>query len=144
MQHSDNNSLRGACTTLAGGILWLLWQAIRWPVLALLIVLEPVVRFVLCGFALLGTLTALMLRFTVDRPQFPFWGMLGVSLSCVALQMLYYAAIRLFSQAQEPPADNRYAWAQEDLWRQMLGPCGGRMVSDDSKPGRPRRRMRKA
>jgi hypothetical protein len=39
---------------------WLLWQAIRWPVLALLIVLEPVIRVVLCGFALLGTLTAFL------------------------------------------------------------------------------------
>jgi hypothetical protein len=98
MQHSDNNRLRGACTTLAGGILWLLWQAIRWPVLALLIVLEPVVRFVLCGFALLGTLTALMLRFTVDRTQFPFWGTLAVSVSCVGILILYYAVIRLFSR----------------------------------------------
>jgi hypothetical protein len=97
VHHSDNHPLRGACTTFACGILWLLWQAIRWPVLTFLIVLEPLVRFVLCGFALLGTLTALMFRFTVDRPQFPFWGTLGLSLSCVGLLMLYYAVIRLFS-----------------------------------------------
>lgn len=98
MQHLDSNRLRRACTIFLVGVLWVLWQAIRWPVAALLIVLEPVVRFVLCGFALLGTLTALLLRFTVDRAQFPFWSTLAVSVSCVGLLILYYAVIRLFSR----------------------------------------------
>ncbi|MDB6103304.1 MAG: hypothetical protein JWO52_3303 [Gammaproteobacteria bacterium] len=97
MSHFDGNRPRQIYTACACGLAWLLWQAIRWPVLALLIVLEPLIRTVLCGFALFGTLTALMIRFAADRPEFPFWGTLGVSLSCVGLLMLYYAAIRLFA-----------------------------------------------
>jgi hypothetical protein len=97
MSHFDGNRPRQECIAFGCGLMRLLWQAIRWPVLALLIVLEPLIRTVLCGFALLGTLTALMIRFAADRPQFPFWGTLGVSLSCVGLLMVYYAAIRLLA-----------------------------------------------
>jgi hypothetical protein len=47
MRHFDSSRFWGSCRTIASAILWFIWQAIRWPVLALLIVLEPVVRFVL-------------------------------------------------------------------------------------------------
>ena len=82
----------------ACALLWLLWQAVRWPLLAALMVLEPVVRVLLCALALAGTLTALLIRFAVNRPQFPFWGTLGASLACMLLLVLWHAAIRIFSE----------------------------------------------
>jgi hypothetical protein len=90
VRHSGENHLRG--------ILWLLWQLIRWPVLMLLIVLEPLIRTALCGFALLGTLTAVLIRLAAARPDFPFWGTLGLSVSSVGFLMLYYATIRALSR----------------------------------------------
>src|SRR5215472_14219121 len=79
------------------GLVWLLWQTMRWPLFALLVVLEPIARVGLSVFALLGTLCALLMRFAVHRAQFPFWGMLSVSLGCVGLLALYYAGIRVLS-----------------------------------------------
>jgi hypothetical protein len=79
------------------GVLSLLWHAIRLPCLALLIVLEPLVRVVLAGFALIGTLMAFLLEFATTLPDFPFWGMLAVSLGCVGILALYYGLIRLLS-----------------------------------------------
>ena len=89
-----NDSTLGA---LLVGILWLAWQAIRWPIFALLVVLEPIVRVCLSTFALLGTLSALLFRIVGHRPQFPFWGMLAISLSCVGVLALYYATLRWLS-----------------------------------------------
>jgi hypothetical protein len=98
MLHDEENRPQDILLACASVLVWLLWQAIRWPVLAMLIVLEPLIRIALGGFALVGTLTALMIRFAVDRPRFPFWGTLCVSLGCVGLLMLYYAAIRLLAK----------------------------------------------
>ena len=97
MVRFEENAQDSRLTACARGLLWLLWQGIRWPLFALLVVLEPVIRLALSAFALLGTLTAFLFRFAVHRPSFPFWGMLGVSLSCVGLLALYYAGIRVLS-----------------------------------------------
>jgi hypothetical protein len=73
------------------------WTAVRLPVLALLVILEPVVRVVLAGFALLMTLTALFFACLRPLATFPFWGMLGAGIASVGLLTLYYAFVRLFS-----------------------------------------------
>ena len=52
-------------------------------------------RFVLGASALLTTLSALFLKATLSRP-FPFWGMLGASLGCMLLLVLYYWLMRQF------------------------------------------------
>ena len=93
-EENVDDSRLAAC---AHGLLWLLWQGIRWPLFALLVILEPVVRLALSAFALLGTLTAFLFRFTRHTANFPFWGMLGVSLSCVGLLAVYYGGIRVLS-----------------------------------------------
>lgn len=98
MDRSENNGppgvLRGFLATLA----WLLWQAIRWPVLALLIVLEPIFRAALGLFALLGTLTALFWRFVVDPPGFPFFTVLAISLACIPALAMYYLVLRALAE----------------------------------------------
>lgn len=82
---------------LLAGLLWIAWQAIRWPILSLLIVLEPIVRVTLCALALLGTLTALFWRFAVDPPAFPFFTILALSLACIPVLAMYYAVLAFFA-----------------------------------------------
>ena len=83
---------------LARGAPWLIWQAFRLPVFAFLVILEPIIRIVLTAVALLGILMSFFFKFAGASPRFPFWGMLGFSVSCGLLLMLYYAAIRLLSR----------------------------------------------
>ena len=75
----------------------ILWPLIRLPVLAFLVVLEPLVRLFLGGCALVGILCAFFFKLTANRPDFPFWGMLALSLGCVALLAVYHGVIRVFS-----------------------------------------------
>jgi len=75
----------------------ILWQLIRLPVLALLVVLEPLVRLLLGACALIAVLCAFFFKLASNRPDFPFWGTLGFSLGCVALLAAYHALIRVFS-----------------------------------------------
>jgi len=79
------------------GLLWLTWQAVRVPVLALLVIIEPIVSTVLAAAALLGTFTALFWKLASDRPNFPFFGVLALSVGCFLLLTLYHGAIRLLS-----------------------------------------------
>ena len=69
------------------------WACVRLPVLALLVILEPLVRFALSALALLLVLTALFLEVASTR-AIPFWGMLGTAVGCVALLALYQGLIR--------------------------------------------------
>lgn len=69
------------------------WACMRLPVLAVLVILEPLVRFALGALALLLVLTALALE-AVSSSAIPFWGMLGTALGCVALLALYERLIR--------------------------------------------------
>jgi hypothetical protein len=73
------------------------WTLIRLPVLALLVILEPVARIVLAGSALLLTLTALFWGALLGLSAFPFWGMLALAISAWLLLVFYYALVRLFS-----------------------------------------------
>jgi hypothetical protein len=74
--------------TVAGIILWCLWQAIRIPAYLFLSLLAPLVRVVLSGVALLGLLTTLLWE-RVHPQHFPFALMLGMSLGFGLLLYLY-------------------------------------------------------
>jgi hypothetical protein len=104
LEHWDSRA-PGVLLTTFGVLLALLWQGIRWPLLAGLIVLEPVLRLVLCGVALAALLTAGLMRFAVERPAFPFWGTLALSVSAVLILIAYHAVIRLLS----PGRPGRYS-----------------------------------
>src|SRR5690349_20062870 len=60
------------------GLLRVLWDLVRLPIFAALILIEPVVSTALLACALIGVLVALLLRFATTLPHVPFWGMLGV------------------------------------------------------------------
>ena len=71
-----------------------LWQAIRLPVLAFLLIIEPVARFVLTAVALVGILVSFVLEFSGSAPRFPFWLIFGMSVGCGALVIVLNALIR--------------------------------------------------
>jgi hypothetical protein len=73
-----------------------LWACARLPALALLVVLEPVVSFLLGTFALLLVLTALFLEFASTHAV-PFWSMLALAIACVGAQALYHGLVRALS-----------------------------------------------
>ena len=73
------------------------WTLLRLPVLALLVILEPVARVVLAGFALLMTLTAFFWGALLGLSAFPFWGILALAIGAWLLLGFYYALVRLFS-----------------------------------------------
>jgi len=76
----------------------LAWKLLRFPALALLVILEPVMRLLLAGFALLLTLTAFFLKLVMPpQAHAPFWGLLALAVGCVAVLTLYYAALRILS-----------------------------------------------
>ena len=81
----------------APSLLRAVWTLIRLPVLALLVILEPVARIVLAGTALLMTLTALFWGALLGLSAFPFWGLLALAIGAWLLLGLYYTLVRLFS-----------------------------------------------
>ena len=74
-----------------GGFIWL---GLRLPLLALLIIVEPIARFVLTALALLGVLVSLVFEFSGAAPRFPFWLIFGMSLGCGALVIVLNAVTR--------------------------------------------------
>jgi hypothetical protein len=70
------------------------WRGIRIPVVAFLIVLEPIARFVLAAVALLGILVSFFFEFSGAAPRFPFWVVFGLSLGCGALVIVLKAVMR--------------------------------------------------
>jgi len=84
-------------TRFPSTVLRLGWAAVRLPILALLVVLEPVVKLVLAGSALLILLTAIFFALVRPLSTFPFFGMLSVAAGSVLLLALYYALMRLLS-----------------------------------------------
>lgn len=89
-------SPHGRTTTLR--ILWFLWQVVRLPVLAMLLVLEPFVSLILTAFGFIGIVVTFILKFSGDLPHFPFWLMMAFSIGAILILMAYHALIGLFSR----------------------------------------------
>jgi hypothetical protein len=81
---------------LLAGTVRILWNAMRLPIAAALLALEPVVGFV-CGAGLvLGILTSVLFEMSAVGPRFPFAKVLGISLSFGVVLFLYYGLLSLF------------------------------------------------
>jgi hypothetical protein len=76
----------------------LVWNFLRIPIAAVLVLLEPVVCFLLAALAILSVIAAIFWKVSGIAPAFPLWGLLAFSASSVALLALYYALIRLFTR----------------------------------------------
>lgn len=73
-----------------------LWKLIRFPLLLLLVTLEPVVALACGGLALLGVLTTLFFA-VLHVPHFPTITMLTLSLGFAAGLVLYEGLIQLLA-----------------------------------------------
>jgi hypothetical protein len=81
-------------------ILRTLLALVRIPVLAFLIVLEPIVCGLLWLFSVLGILGAFFYEFLAKDPRFPFWLTIGLSIGLATLAGIYQALIRLLGGTQ--------------------------------------------
>jgi hypothetical protein len=72
-----------------------LWNAVRLPIAAVLLALEPIVGFV-CGAGLvLGVLACILFEMSAAGPRFPFAKALGISLGFGVILFLYYGFLSL-------------------------------------------------
>jgi len=93
--HSMETGFNDARPLLAGTVR-ILWNAMRLPIAAALLTLEPVVGFV-CGAGLvLGILASVLFEMSAVGPRFPFLKVLGISLSFGVILFLYYGLLSLF------------------------------------------------
>jgi hypothetical protein len=83
---------------LLRAVLLFIWCVVRVPILIVLAFLEPFVRFLLTGIAILSLLTGLVFKGSSAPPPIPFWVMVCVSLGCVMLIPAYHFVLRLLSK----------------------------------------------
>jgi hypothetical protein len=98
-QHTLIKRRSHATTAVAQHSLWLLWQATRLPLLALLHAIAPAVRLALRTLALLGVLMSSFFKL-LGVPHFPFLGMLAISAGFMLALMAYEAVMRVLSLQQ--------------------------------------------
>lgn len=79
-------------------ILGMLLTAIRFTALVMLTALEPLVRVACLLGMLLLIGTALLFGYAIDRPDFPFWGMLSAAAGCAVLLAAYHGLLRLLAR----------------------------------------------
>jgi hypothetical protein len=70
------------------------WQITRLLIVAILMFVEPIVGFVLCGLALVGVIVSVILKFSGAAPSFPFWPALGMSVGLYVAFVIYVAEVR--------------------------------------------------
>jgi len=74
----------------------LLWNGIRLPIAAVLLLLEPIVGFI-CGAGLvLGVLASILFEISAVGPRFPFAKAIIISLSFGLILFLYYGLLSIF------------------------------------------------
>lgn len=91
MQVSQTRSVLAPAAHLA-------WRAVRLPLVAMLTLLEPVVRAVFSFAMVLGIIAAIVFELSAVGPRFPFLEMLALSLGFGAALFLYYGLISLVSR----------------------------------------------
>jgi hypothetical protein len=100
----NHQQFRGApAMRMATRALGLLWALISWPIVVLLALLEPFVRGILYGFALLGALAALFLRFVGNRTDVPLFTVFAVCIGCLVAAGLYSGLLRFLAGTHDPP-----------------------------------------
>jgi hypothetical protein len=79
------------------GVVQLCWGIVRLPLVAILVVLEPVVTTAFVCIAVAGVISSVVFRFSGVTPHFPFWWMLASSAACGLVPVVYQRLIRLLS-----------------------------------------------
>jgi hypothetical protein len=75
----------------------ILWSCVRAPIVAILVLFEPIVGFVLYALAILGLFITCLFRFVDVGRHFPFWTMLCLSISFALAHLVYHLVIRVIA-----------------------------------------------
>ena len=76
------------------------WSCIRAPIVAILVLFEPILGFVLYALAILGLFITFLFRFVDAGRHFPFWTMLCLSLSFALAHLTYLLVVRVIVGAR--------------------------------------------
>jgi hypothetical protein len=93
-QHFSQSRAAGPIGGFLLNVLVVASQIARLLIVALLMAIEPIVGFVLCGLALLGVIVSVIIRFSGAVPNFPFWHMLAMSIGLYFAFLLYVFVTR--------------------------------------------------
>jgi len=74
----------------------MLGWVIRFPIVAILLLLEPVVSFLCSVGLILGIVTCILWELSAARDEFSFSKMLVFSLGCAVFLFLYHVLFSLF------------------------------------------------
>ncbi len=88
----------GSVRIVAAGAGRLIWNAVRLPLLGILVLLEPVVRFLCSLVMVVGVITSVLFEISAAGPRFPFLWMLALSLGFGVVLFLYDGLIALLSR----------------------------------------------
>jgi hypothetical protein len=80
---------------IAGRSLRWLWNVVRAPILGVLMLCEPVVRWLCATIMVLGVVVSVLFEVSAVGPRFPFLGMMGASLGFGVALVLYYGLMSL-------------------------------------------------
>ena len=75
----------------------LTWVVVRFPVLSILALCEPIAAFALTSLALMCVLCAGLGALVAPFRGLPAWGLLGCAVGLLALRSLYRVTVRLLS-----------------------------------------------
>lgn len=92
---TDDDSIAAG---LLCGVLLLIWCTVRVPMLIVLAFLEPFVRLLLSGVAVLSLFAGLVYKGSSVPPPIPFWVTVCVSVGCLMLVSIYHAVLRFLSR----------------------------------------------
>jgi hypothetical protein len=96
---NDRDCFRESSTVSAVGgfllnVIAITWQISRLVIVALLMLVEPILGFFLCGLALVGVIVSVILRFSGAAPKFPFWSALAMSFGLFLAFLAYGVVVR--------------------------------------------------
>lgn len=96
---NDRQGFPGSRASYAAGssllnVLAIAGQIARLLIVASMMLVEPIVGFVLCGLALMGVITSVILRWSGVVPNFPFWPVLAMSVALYFAYLLYVIVAR--------------------------------------------------
>jgi hypothetical protein len=84
--------------SIAHGVLQVLSGVVRFPLLALLLLLAPIVEVACGGLLLLGIIVSVVFEVSGAGVTFPFWSMIGLSVGFGLFLIAYHAIIGLLSR----------------------------------------------
>lgn len=93
-----HGALRQGLERAALGFFNFAWRAIGLSIVALMMLLEPVLRLTLVPLAFLIFFASLMFGFLMGAPDFPKWGMIGLAVGLVLLYWAYLWLLSLFTR----------------------------------------------